>query len=481
MTLSADIVVAGAGTAGMACAIAAADQGASVVVVEKAARVGGTLHVAGGHLSAAGTRRQAALGIDDHPDLHFAEVMEMNGGTANPEILRVAVDEAAPTIDWLEELGLEHGVESPAHSVLLRPYKVRRVHYGEWTGTSWGPAILKVLQPAWDAHVAAGRITCLLAHRLTGLLAADGGGVAGLRAEPVDGGAAVEVRGRAVVLATGGFAANPALMAELTPGAPELVPLAEPVNTGDGLKAALAVGARVTMADRFLINTGVQETEPGSGIAASRFEGLNLAPERPRREIWVNEAGERFVAEDETRILRRDRALLAQPGQRAWVILDDAALDAGVGVHYVWDAAETRARAATGDRAYAAATPEALALAAGIAPAGLAATVAAWNAACAAGADPLGRGVESLHPLGGPVLYALPMRLGATLSFGGLEVDAGLRVLGPGGVPIQGLYAAGEILGAAQTSGRSYSGGMLLTPALAFGRLLGRRLAGAAS
>ena len=73
------------------------------------------------------------------------------------------------------------------------------------------------------------------------------------------------------------------------------------------------------------------------------------------------------------------------------------------------------------------------------------------------------------------------MRIGAGLSFGGLAVDGELRVLGEGGAPIPGLYAAGEILGAAQTSGKSYTGGMQLTPALTFGRLIGERIGAAAA
>ena len=86
----------------MPCAIAAAEAGARLVVGEKTEDVGGTLLVNfTGHLSAAGTCRQRARGIDDSPDEHFADVMRISNGLADPLLVRLAVDEAPRTIDWL--------------------------------------------------------------------------------------------------------------------------------------------------------------------------------------------------------------------------------------------------------------------------------------------------------------------------------------------------------------------------------------------
>ena len=91
------VIVIGAGTAGMACALTAAESGAQVLVIEKSARIGGTLHVTGGHMSAGGTQRQRARGIDDAPDKHFADVMRLSHGLADESLIRLAVNEAPHT------------------------------------------------------------------------------------------------------------------------------------------------------------------------------------------------------------------------------------------------------------------------------------------------------------------------------------------------------------------------------------------------
>jgi fumarate reductase flavoprotein subunit len=473
-----DLVICGAGAAGMPCAIAAAEQGARVVVIEKAAEIGGTLHVAGGHVSAAGTRLQAELGIEDTPDSHYDDVMRICGNTADPALLRLAVDEAGPLVDWLHDLGFPFDPEAPQPALIYKPYSVARLYWGEAPGQK-GPVILRTIRPEWDRHVAAGRITVLLEHALAGLVVEDGR-VAGIRATGPDG-AGRELRGDAVVLATGGYGSSPDLFAELTPGAPQVLALARPAATGDGIRAALDLGAEVRGADRFLLNYGVLPAEPGSTRGASRSEGIDLRPERPRREIWVNEAGERFVAEDVQSLAAQHDALRAQPGQRAWVVLDEACLREGPQVHLAWDSSEVRRRAAEGRVAWLADSPDALARRAGLDPAALARTIEAWNAACAAGSDPLGR-TTGLVPLAEPPYVAIEMRCAATVTFGGLAVDGELRVVDAATrEPIPGLFAAGEILGGATTSGRSYTGGMLLTPALAFGRLLGRRLGASAA
>jgi len=100
-----DLLVLGAGTAGLPAAIFAARRGLRVLLVEKLDRVGGTLHVAQGQLAAAGTSLQRERGIEDSPELHFADVMRISRGTANEEMVRLAVGAAAGTIEWLRAAG----------------------------------------------------------------------------------------------------------------------------------------------------------------------------------------------------------------------------------------------------------------------------------------------------------------------------------------------------------------------------------------
>lgn len=98
--IEADVVVGGAGTAGLACSVTAAANGCRVVAIEKDDRFGGSLHVTTGHLSAAGTRRQRSRGIEeDSPDNHFTDVMAIGDDEDDPDLVRLAVEEAPRTVD----------------------------------------------------------------------------------------------------------------------------------------------------------------------------------------------------------------------------------------------------------------------------------------------------------------------------------------------------------------------------------------------
>jgi fumarate reductase flavoprotein subunit len=464
-----DLLIVGAGTAGMTCAIVAAQAGADVVVVEKSDVPGGTLHLTGGHMSAAGTRRQAERGIDDSPEAHLADLVRISRGTVDERIAGLAVAQAAPTVEWLEEHGLELEEDTPAVYYGHEPYATARTIWGDDRGRS----ILRVLQPMWDEQVAAGRIAFLPAHDLQELLVEDGavtGVVAGHR------GVRVELRAAATVLATGGYAANLDLLADVTPGRPRALTSAAPTSQGDGILAAQRIGARFHRAERFLASIGsfVEDPEAARAFDSPQFMDLDRDPQ----EIWVNVRGERFTPEDVRSPDLHERALAAQPGAQMWVVCDDRALDADGGTfHRVWDAERLRAEAQRGSFAWSAPDLATLAARAGLDAGGLEQTVAAFNAAVASGEDPLGR--TALHaPLDTPPFHAFRSDATVFVSFGGLAVDEELRVLDDAGRPIPGLHAAGEIIGAGTTSGNAFCSGMLLTPALAFGRLLGLRLTG---
>ena len=152
-----DIVVVGAGTAGMPCAIEAALAGASVVVLEKADDVGGTLVLSAGQMSAAGARIGRERGIDDSPDRHFDDVMALGHGKADRALVRLAVDQAPRTIDWLEELGFPFPKDVPVIYHGHEAYSVRRTYWGRELGHS----VLGVLRPVrrtGDHRPDAGRV-----------------------------------------------------------------------------------------------------------------------------------------------------------------------------------------------------------------------------------------------------------------------------------------------------------------------------------
>ena len=90
MSDNVDLIVVGAGTAGMPCAITAAEVGGRVAVVEKTADVGGSLHLSAGSMAAAGTRRQRERGIDDDAETHVEDIMRITAGTADEPLVRLA-------------------------------------------------------------------------------------------------------------------------------------------------------------------------------------------------------------------------------------------------------------------------------------------------------------------------------------------------------------------------------------------------------
>ena len=98
-----DVIVVGAGTAGIPTAIFAGQRGARVLLVEADDKIGGTLHWSTGQMTAAGTKLQKKLGIDDHPDWHYADCHRISGGTVHPVLGRLAIDNAADSFDWLTD------------------------------------------------------------------------------------------------------------------------------------------------------------------------------------------------------------------------------------------------------------------------------------------------------------------------------------------------------------------------------------------
>lgn len=470
-----DVLVVGAGNAGLCVAFEAAKRGLRVTLVDAANEIGGSLAVSAGHMSAAGTRLQARHGIEDHPDLHFADVMEFGGYRADPKLVRMAVDEAPNTIDWLEDQGFLFADEVPAIYRGHRPYSRPRTYWGRDRGRS----ILEVLQRQLDPQIADDRIRLRLATRMVGLVT-QAGSVRGIAVEDGADRSVRELYAGVTVLACGGYGSNPALFAELTPGSERLVTNAMPLSQGDGLLAARAIGASVRGGDCYTPRLGLLETAPGSGRTDFWTAMLDLTPgTREVCEIWVNAAGHRFAAEDDDDVTRLEHAVMRQPGSEFWVVLDSAALRRVGSLVRQWDTERFVAEARSGGRVVTADTLPSLAEKAGIDAGELPATVEAYNGAARGGSDQWGR-ERFGDPIARAPFYAVRTPAALLCSFGGIDVDAQFQALRTDGTSIDGLYAVGEILGMAATSGSAFCGGMSVTPALSFGRLLGRQLAGQA-
>jgi fumarate reductase flavoprotein subunit len=465
-----DYVIVGAGTAGIPAAVFASRRGASVLLVDAASAVGGTLHLANGQISGAGTRLQRELGIDDTPDLHYEDVLRVTGGTADRDVVRLTVDHAATTLDWLERGGL---VPLPGHPVTGeapgRPmYSRRRYLWAEREGR----AILDVVNRELAPEIASGRVRVQLDTRVTELLTDDRGGVTGVRADR--GGRGSAFRGRHVLLTTGGYASNMTMFRRLT-GVPNYAGGSYPFSQGDGLDLAVSVGGYLR--GRELYRTGFGSILENDDYPAKVHARFVTSPQlRAPWEIYVNARGERFVREDEPVPLGRERALLRQPELRYWIIFDQDIFERAPPGVQGWSREQMLAAFDSHPMFARAESLAALAERVGMPPAALARSVEDYNAALAGGReDAFGRQHRPRAIRRGP-FYAIRHQGHAATSSAGVAVDRDLRVLRGDGSAVPNLYAAGEVLGSGVSVGNAFAAGMMLTPALTFGRLLGERL-----
>lgn len=464
-----DFIVVGAGTAGLPCAIFGARAGARVLLVEKEAQIGGTLHVSGGHISAAGTKRQKERGIQDSAEAHFKDIQRISNKTAREDLVRLALSHTAWLVDWLQEEGFEFAPDSPRIVHGHEPYSTPRTHYGVDEGRSVLKILSRVVQPLIDS----GAVTLALQAKLKALLT-DTGRVVGVQF--AQGGEIKTARARrGVVLATGGFASAPELFKEIE-GFP-LVSAARDHSTGDGLVMAQGLGAHIAGRGTYLPTFGglPHPEDPHKAFWADRPR--LIARERPPYEIYVDRFGKRWIAEDEASIDRKERALMKTDGLTFFTVFDDHGVEMSENIIAGWSKSDLRERAGKRDGVHVAKTLAELARLAGIDEEGLLVTVARYNGFVRDRIDPdFGR--KFLPALiEKPPFYALRNHGISLITFSGIDVDASLRVRREDGSTIEGLYAAGEILGAGATCGNSFCGGMMMGPAMIFGKLIGERLA----
>jgi fumarate reductase flavoprotein subunit len=451
-----DLVVVGAGTAGIPCAVEAANRGAKVLLLEKQSEVGGTLHVSGGHLSAGGSRRQRARGISDSPDAHLADLRRIAHGTGRLDLMELAVRLAPQTIDWLEDCGFEFDPATPRIVFGHEPYSTPRTYYGAQGGRS----ILAVLQPV----LAQSSVKLRLGTPVDELLVEDG------RVSGVHTASGETIATRAVVLATGGYGANPSLFQELD-GRP-LFTSAVAGSTGDGLQMARAIGAGIEGKGTFIPTFGgIVEPHDEHRVLWDERPVL-VAAERPPWEVYVDGRGRRFVAEDELSIDVKERKLAELPDLTFWVILDRRGLEESSPIVRRWSTDELLALANHRRGIWSAPSLQELAQKSGIDAEGLEAEIGGYNDGVAKKQDALGRKFLPA-PIAEPPFVAIRNHGVTLITFCGVDVDRELRVRTSSGRVIDGLYAVGEVIGAGATSGNAFCGGMLVTPAISFGRWLG--------
>lgn len=481
-----DIVVIGAGNAALCAALAAQENGARVLVLERAPEE----ENGGNSRFTAGAIRFAYDGVEDlravMPDLSDEEVAQTDFGTysedqffddmfrvtqyrCDPDLVELLVRRSKATMVWMREKGVRF---VPIYGRQAFKVDGRFKFWGGLTVEAWGggPGLVDSLTAAARER----QVQIAYDARATEMIF-DGQAVTGVRVRH-RGGKPEDIPAKAVILAAGGFEANPEWRTRyLGPGWEMAKVRGSRFNTGDGIRMALDIGAAPYGNWSGCHAVGWERNAPEFGDLAV---GDQFQKHSYPFGILVNALGRRFVDEGADfrnyTYAKYGREILNQPGQFAWQVFDQQV------AHLLRD--EYRIKRVTKVQAN---SLEALAeKLEGVDPQGFLAEVEAYNAAVREDVpfDPNvkdGRRTEGLavpksnwaNTLSAPPFEAYAVTCGITFTFGGLRVDTAAQVLDTDLRPIPGLFAAGELVGGIFY--HNYPGGTGLMSGSVFGRIAG--------
>ena len=486
-TVDADVVVVGAGGAGMTAAITAAAEGKSVVILESQSMVGGNSVRATGGMNAGKTVYQdenefgESAGVEKtlktaaekyadnetitalaktvseqwaayqaNPTGYFdsVELMELDTmiggkGINDPELVETLCANSADAIDWLDEHGITlHNVSSFGGASVKR---IHRPVNAEGKTVSVGSYMIPLLQENCEK---AG-VKMMLDTTATEILTDANGAAVGVKATGASG-ETVTVNAKAVVLASGGFGANLDMVVKYKPELKGFMTTNAPGIQGQGIEMAQAIGAATVDMDQIQIHPTVE-----ANTAALITEGL-----RGDGAILINEEGQRFIDEVGTRDVV-SAAEIAQTGSYSWLVVDQAMADASSVIQgYI-----KKGYTVTG------ATYEELGKAMGVDAAAFAETMEKWNGYVEAKNDPDFGRTSFANPLNTAPYYAVKVTAGVHHTMGGLKINANTEVLNEKGEVIPGLFAAGEVTGGVHGANRL--GGNAVADFTVFGRIAG--------
>ena len=414
-----DVVIVGAGLAGLSVALTVAEFGLNPIVFEKSNKPGGATALSEGGFNAADSRRQIPLGIEDNPEKHFQQALKRSGYKGREALLRTLCYEAYSAQQWLETIGVQFDrhIYRAAGGLFPRTHKPLKGN-----GEAYIDALLHALKPFDVPVITEAEVQSLLRDSTTEGFKGPVKGVHG-----VCRGQTFTCRARCgVVLASGSFIRNQKMLTLYAPGLSNTKPWFEVGADGGILQAAADIGAGLVGMSYFEL-----------GFTTSSF----CMPNDPSRFILVNRLGQRFVREDlqRTELLQ---AVLHQPEGVAWMISH---------------AQEKRDPPAS---------PEFEQL--------LLRALERFNEdVMLERPDPFGRDKRLMCVIQKPYCVSqLTPRL--ITSYGGVEIDANARVLDRHGLPIEGLTAAGDVTGGIHGEHALY--GDLLASAAVFGRIAARTL-----
>ena len=485
--VDADIVIVGAGGAGMTAAITAANEGKNVVVLESQPMVGGNSVRATGGMNAgdtvyqdenefgesAGVEKTLKTAADKYADnetitalaktvseqwaayqanpvgyFDSVELMELDTmiggkGINDPALVQTLCANSADAIDWLDEHGITlHSVSSFGGA------SVKRIHRpvdAEGKTVSVGSYMIPLLQENCEK---AG-VQIMLNTTANEILTDANGAAVGVKATGASG-ETVTVNAKAVVITSGGFGANLDMVVKYKPELKGFMTTNASGIQGQGIEMATAIGADTVDMDQIQIHPTVE-----ANTAALITEGL-----RGDGAILVNAEGKRFIDEVGTRDVV-SAAEIAQTGSYSWLVVDQAMADASSVIQgYIKKGYTVEG-----------ATYEELAKAMGVDEAAFAQTMADWNSCVEAKSDAEFGRTSFANKLDTAPYYAIKVTAGVHHTMGGLKINTNTEVLKADGSVIPGLFAAGEVTGGVHGANRL--GSNAVADFTVFGRIAG--------
>ena len=444
VTLDCDVVVVGAGGAGLTASVLATQQGQKVILLEKMPFVGGNSLRAEGGMNAAGTNLEKELGLDDSTVENFTEdTLRLGHYLADPELVRTLAENSSDAIEWLKTVDATFTGVKATGGCEGRKY----LHQPEG-----GVAVGEYLVAKLKTQVEKLGIDVRVNTKATEILM-DNGQAVGVLAEDAE--HTYTINAKSVVLTTGGFGANFELMASFDPSLANAVTTNHSGAQGDGIMMAQAIGADTVDMDQIQLHPTVIQSD-GSLVSES-FRSLGA--------IVVNTEGKRFVND----LAGRDvvsQAELKQPDGYCFIIFDQNLVD-----HLALSK-----RFIDGGYTISGKTYEELAKNMGLsaeAQQNFVNTMNTWNQSVANGLDEeFGRNNGMDDDLSTAPYYAIKIAPGIHHTMGGIKINTNAEVIDTNGNVIPGLFAAGETTGGIHGGNRV--GGNAVCDFIVFGRIAGK-------
>lgn len=446
---SCDILIIGAGGAGLSAAIEARSEGDdSVIVLEKMPFCGGNTRMSGGEYAAPGNWIQERLGIKDSEELLFQDVYESGQHKGNPDLIRIIAHNTLPNAYWLRDFV---GVEYREVQSNYGGHSVSRTLWPVGDGPQYVDTLLDKavsLGAAFHYNTRAERFIVDESGRITGVYARRGGKTIEYHAN------------KGVILATGGFGANVAMRMQYDTRWHCLdarIPTTNsPASTGDGILMSEAIGAN-------LVGMGEIQLYPINNPATGNYYFLDYARLNSNA-LLLNKEGVRFVDEKNTRDLLSE-AILGQTGAKAYELID-ARVVQEMQLETLYEGEITKC------------SEQGVLVEGSLAECcdyfdlpleAVQATIDRFNTFAKSGADTDFGRTKNLEQVEGPTYYMFSCIASVHHTMGGVEIDTEARVLDTDGMPIPGLYAAGEVTGGIHGANRL--GSMSMPDTVAFGRI----------